>query len=51
MCNCTSVDAFAAVNAIYGRFFGPNPPARIFINVPGWPGPFDIEIDCVVAVA
>jgi 2-iminobutanoate/2-iminopropanoate deaminase len=52
-CNvyCTSVDAFGVVNAIYGRFFGPNPPARIFINVPAWPGPFDIEIDCVAALA
>jgi 2-iminobutanoate/2-iminopropanoate deaminase len=51
-CNvyCTSVDAFPTVNAIYGRFFGPNPPARIFINVPAWPGPFDIEIDCVAAL-
>ncbi|QYD68376.1 RidA family protein [Paraburkholderia edwinii] len=50
-CNvyCTSVDKFAAVNEIYARFFGPNPPARIFINVPAWPGHFDIEIDCVAA--
>jgi 2-iminobutanoate/2-iminopropanoate deaminase len=50
-CNvyCTSVDQFAAVNEIYARFFGPNPPARIFINVPAWPGHFDIEIDCVAA--
>lgn len=51
-CNvyCTSVGAFPAVNAIYARFFGPNPPARIFINVPAWPGHFDIEIDCVAAI-
>ncbi|HEY4350251.1 MAG TPA: RidA family protein [Paraburkholderia sp.] len=50
-CNvyCTSVDQFAAVNEIYARFFGPNPPARIFIDVPAWPGHFDIEIDCVAA--
>ena len=48
-CNvyCTSVDMFPAVNAVYARFFGPNPPARIFVNVPAWPGRFDIEIDCV----
>ena len=25
-------------------------PARIFINVPAWPGHFDIEIDCTAAV-
>jgi 2-iminobutanoate/2-iminopropanoate deaminase len=50
-CNvyCTSVDKFAVVNEIYARFFGPNPPARIFINVPAWPGRFDIEIDCIAA--
>ena len=22
-------------------------PARIFMHVPSWPGPFDVEIDCV----
>jgi 2-iminobutanoate/2-iminopropanoate deaminase len=52
-CNvyCTSVDKFPAVNEVYARFFPENPPARIFINVPAWPGPFDIEIDCIAAVA
>jgi 2-iminobutanoate/2-iminopropanoate deaminase len=51
-CNvyCRSVEAFPVVNAIYARFFGPNPPARIFVNVPAWPGRFDIEIDCIAAV-
>lgn len=51
-CNvyCTSVEMFPIVNAIYGRFFGPNPPARIFVNVPAWPGHFDIEIDCIAAI-
>jgi 2-iminobutanoate/2-iminopropanoate deaminase len=51
-CNvyCTSVDKFAAVNAIYARYFPNDPPARIFVNVPAWPGRFDIEIDCVAAV-
>jgi 2-iminobutanoate/2-iminopropanoate deaminase len=24
---------------------------RIFVNVPAWPGHFDIEIDCIAAVA
>jgi 2-iminobutanoate/2-iminopropanoate deaminase len=48
-CNvyCTSVEKFAAINAIYARYFPTNPPARIFICVPAWPGRFDIEIDCV----
>ena len=50
-CNvyCTSVEKFAAVNAVYSRYFPKDPPARIFINVPRWPGPFDIEIDCIAA--
>jgi 2-iminobutanoate/2-iminopropanoate deaminase len=52
-CNvdCTSVEKFAAVNVIYAGYFAKNPPARIFVNVPAWPGHFDIEIDCVAAVA
>ena len=52
-CNvyCTSVDMFATVNAIYGRYFSKNPPAQIFVNVPAWPGHFDIEVDCIAAVA
>ena len=51
-CNvyCTSPDKFAAVNAIYDRYFPNNPPARIFVCVPQWFGPFDIEIDCIAAV-
>jgi 2-iminobutanoate/2-iminopropanoate deaminase len=51
-CNvhCTSVARFPTVNAIYAEFFGAQPPARIFVNVPAWPGRFDIEIDCIAAV-
>jgi len=47
---CTSVEKFAEVNAIYARYFPVDPPARTFINVPAWPGKFDIEIDCIAAV-
>ena len=48
-CNvyCTSVEKFSAVNVVYARYFPKDPPARIFVCVPAWPGPFDIEIDCV----
>jgi 2-iminobutanoate/2-iminopropanoate deaminase len=46
----TSVDMFPAVNAVYGRYFPENPPARIFINVPAWNGGSDIEVDCIAAV-
>ncbi|MGF6852853.1 RidA family protein [Paraburkholderia sp. CI3] len=51
-CNvyCTSVEMFPIVNEMYARFFSPQPPARIFVNVPAWPGRFDIEIDCIAAV-
>src|SRR5262249_24012568 len=31
-------------------YFHKNPPARIFVNVPAWPGHFDIEVDCIAAV-
>lgn len=47
---CTSVEKFAAMNAVYARYFPVNPPARTFVNVPAWPGPFDIEIDCIATV-
>jgi 2-iminobutanoate/2-iminopropanoate deaminase len=48
-CNvyCNSADKFDAVNAVYVRYFPKDPPARMFTCVPVWPGPFDIEIDCV----
>ena len=51
-CNvyCTSAAMFTAVNAIYARYFPTDPPARIFVCVPEWPGPFDIEIDCVAVL-
>jgi 2-iminobutanoate/2-iminopropanoate deaminase len=43
------VEKFAAVNAIYARYFPKDPPARIVVCVPSWPGRFDIEIDCIAA--
>jgi 2-iminobutanoate/2-iminopropanoate deaminase len=50
-CNvyCTSREKFAAINEVYARYFPKDPPARIFITVLGWPGDFDIEIDCIAA--
>jgi 2-iminobutanoate/2-iminopropanoate deaminase len=47
---CTSIEAFPAVNAIYSRYFSNEPPARIFVNVPAWPGHFDIEVDCIATL-
>ena len=51
-CNifCTSANHFAAVNAIYARYFPVDPPARIYVCIPEWTGSFDIEIDCIAIV-
>lgn len=46
-CNvyCTPESAhFAAFNAVYDRYFAGGNPARIFVQVPSWPGPFDVEM-------
>jgi 2-iminobutanoate/2-iminopropanoate deaminase len=52
-CNvyCTPERAhFAAFNAVYDRYFPEDAPARIFLHVPSWPGPFDVENDCVAVI-
>jgi len=52
-CNvyCTPDEShFGIFNEVYARYFAAASPARIFIHVPSWPGPFDIEIDCVAVV-
>jgi 2-iminobutanoate/2-iminopropanoate deaminase len=41
---------FELFNEVYGRYFPTGGPARIFLHVPSWPGPFDIEIDCIAAL-
>lgn len=41
---------FGQFNDIYARYFLTELPARIFVQVPSWPGPFDIEIDCVAVL-
>ena len=49
-CNvyCTPAPShFAVFNDIYARYFPSDAPARIFLHVPSFTGPFDIEIDCV----
>jgi len=40
----------ARFNAVYERYFPTEQPARIFLHVPSWPGPFDVEVDCVAVV-
>ena len=51
-CNvyCTDPAHFATINAIYARYFPSDPPARSFLCVAPWHGPFDVEMDCVAAV-
>jgi len=51
-CNvyCTDPSRFAAFNEIYARYFPVESPARIFLCVPCFPGPFDIEVDCVAMI-
>ena len=48
-CNvyCSDPAHFGTFNEIYARYFPDDQPARIFLCVPAWPGPFDIEIDCI----
>ncbi len=41
---------FTTFNAVYDRYFPDAQPARIFMYIHSWPGPFDIEIDCVAVV-
>lgn len=38
---------FTIFNDVYARYFSIASPARIFIHVPSWPGPFDVEVDCI----
>lgn len=52
-CNvyCTPNPAhFELFNQVYDRYFPNGGPARIFLHVPSWPGPFDIEIDCIAVI-
>jgi 2-iminobutanoate/2-iminopropanoate deaminase len=48
-CNvyCTDAAHFATINQVYARYFAIDPPARSFVCVLPWHGPFDVEIDCV----
>jgi len=47
---CTDAAHFATINMVYARYFPSEPPARSFVCVLPWPGPFDVEIDCLAGV-
>jgi 2-iminobutanoate/2-iminopropanoate deaminase len=46
----TDMNAFAAVNEVYGSFFESDPPARVAIGVAALPRGANVEIDAVVAI-
>jgi len=46
----TDLDAFAAVNEVYGSFFAEQPPARAAVGVAQLPKGAYVEIDAVVAL-
>ncbi|TRM67665.1 hypothetical protein BD626DRAFT_479464 [Schizophyllum amplum] len=45
----SSMDAFAAVNAVYSKYFGTSPPARATVAV-DLPGPHRVRIDCIARI-
>lgn len=47
---CNDTAHFKTVNSVYARYFPTDPPARSFVFVSGWHGPFDVEIDCIATV-
>ncbi len=46
---CSAAEQFATINEVYGRYFPVHRPARGFVVVKEWHGPFDVEIDCIAA--
>jgi 2-iminobutanoate/2-iminopropanoate deaminase len=48
-CNvyCTDAAHFQVFNDIYARYFPGDSPARIFLCVSPFPGPINVEIDCI----
>jgi 2-iminobutanoate/2-iminopropanoate deaminase len=51
-CNvyCTDAAHFGKFNEAYARYFPVESPARIFLCVAPFPGPFDVEVDCIAVV-
>ena len=46
----TDLGEFAAVNEVYGEFFGDEPPARAAVQVAALPRGSQVEIDAIVAL-
>ena len=43
----SSMDDFARINAVYGKYFQENPPARETVEVSGLPKGVNVEISCI----
>ena len=46
----SSMGDFGAVNEVYGRYFGENPPARETVEVSALPKYVNVEISCIAAL-
>jgi 2-iminobutanoate/2-iminopropanoate deaminase len=46
----TNAANFGPINNVYRRYFPADPPARSYVVVCPWHGPFDVEIDCIATV-
>jgi 2-iminobutanoate/2-iminopropanoate deaminase len=42
---------FGAMNEVYARYFGENPPARATVEAARLPRDVRVEIDCIAALA
>ncbi len=45
----SSMDNFARINAVYGKYFQENPPARETVEVSGLPKGVNVEISCIAS--
>lgn len=43
----SSMDNFARINEVYGKYFDENPPARETVEVSGLPKGVNVEISCI----
>lgn len=46
----TNMEDFAEFNAVYGRFFTNNPPARATVGVAALPKGARVEVECIATV-
>jgi 2-iminobutanoate/2-iminopropanoate deaminase len=48
--HCTDALYFKIITEIYARYFPVDPPARTFLCVSPWHGPFDVEMSCIATL-